>query len=66
MLRGSLQRDLANRRSVMSKYITDDLSLFLTKVPHQNHFHHRVEFGKNHRKRCFEIIRRPHVHFFSH
>jgi hypothetical protein len=66
MLRGSLQRDSANRRSIMSKYFTDDLSLVLTKVPHQIHFHHREEFGKNHRMRCFEIIRPRQVHSFSH
>ena len=65
MLRGSQQRDSVNRGSIMSKYLTYDLSLVLTKVLHQIHFHHREEFGKNHRKRCFEIIRRPHVHFFS-
>ena len=66
MLRGSLQRDSASRKYIMSKQFTADLSFVPSNLFHQNHFHLREAFGKNYYKSCFEINSRRKVRSICH
>ena len=66
MLRGSLLRDSASRKYIVSKYISADLRFVPRKMFHQNHFHLREGFGKNYYKSFFDIISRRNVRSVCH